>query len=246
MSSGNPTVKSLTSLYDKNKLKLFEDPQQELQFAIIRDPHYLTEGSFDEQQLKLKKKLLSEANINEEMDKLLGELMFLNEERDKNMQSNLDADLEIKHLKDENERLLKQLQTLEKNKNEENVLLEDKIQNSEDKNKISELENDMNNYKEEIQNLKDKNEDLEKQIEELKNITKDFDPEELDFLRGKNKELEQELKEIKNLLCGNTLPSHEYLFDLNDAASTVLETESSSYRPKNTEDFQGRYKNVNK
>lgn len=49
----------------------------------------------------------------------------------------------------------------------------------------------------------------------------------------------KELKEIKNLLCGNTLPSHEYLFELNDAASTVLETESSSYRPKNKEDFPG-------
>ena len=40
------------------------------------------------------------------------------------------------------------------------------------------------------------------------------------------------LPEVKNILRTNELPSHDEIFNLADAASTVLETESSAYRPE--------------
>ena len=40
------------------------------------------------------------------------------------------------------------------------------------------------------------------------------------------------LAEVKNILRTNVLPSHDEIFNLADAASTVLETESPDYRPE--------------
>lgn len=49
----------------------------------------------------------------------------------------------------------------------------------------------------------------------------------------------KEFKEIKNLLCANTLPTHDYLFELNDKASTILENENDSYRPLASDESSG-------
>lgn len=37
--------------------------------------------------------------------------------------------------------------------------------------------------------------------------------------------------EIKKNLCGNTLPKHDYLFDLADSVSTILDNEKKKFRP---------------
>jgi len=43
--------------------------------------------------------------------------------------------------------------------------------------------------------------------------------------------LEKQFKQIKNILLEKTLPSHDYLFDLTDKVSGILEEEKTKYRP---------------
>ena len=43
--------------------------------------------------------------------------------------------------------------------------------------------------------------------------------------------LNQNYLEIKRTLCGNSLPKYDYLFDLTDKVSAILECEKTSYRP---------------
>ena len=47
------------------------------------------------------------------------------------------------------------------------------------------------------------------------------------------------VKEFKKLLTENKLPSHDYLFNLSEAVSSLLEEEKTAYRVPSSKDFVG-------